>query len=495
MQQHKHTVSNICIAAVCHSIQQQSSAAVICHATRSHTQQHMCSRQCPRGRGAWAGRAMAPKTPAKLRAGKLPARAVKMSQQPLALLQKHNLDKLRMHIVRFGAKPPETSKMWRDITRAIGESELSKVTGTTKFLSGATQKQANAFVKAFESGKPLKRFRSWARNCRHRLELLPSLFDIALRSLVVFGHGIHRPNHLSEGKQVVINTASSPQLQQVITSEGHVPRCNIDTAIGVLGLTPYLIVNWLYQALVDVVRCLQCILGDGSFDSVGCFKGEGQGETLVMWGTHLGAVRDQGLVAWDYDVDLAVFCKPEFPFESAFKNVSKSLEILGYRCVQHGSSKFRVTPKKPLAWMPWKELYQQVRESNLGLSRPELVEKTASLWQQGQRAKSPHGSNCVDIELYKVKPGKPVTVMGSSSFRAPLDDFFPSVSGTFGPLQVCMPRTTMTLTKEYGIDCLQSRKAKFVSGNNHTKWVEVPNSVRRVAWPCKPLLRCDGLLS
>ena len=145
--------------------------------------------------------------------------------------------------------------------------------------------------------------------------------------------------------------------------------------------------------------------------------------------------------------------------------------------------------------MPWKELYQQVREKNAGLSRAELIKKTASLWQHGKRARKPHGSNCVDIEVYQVLPGKPVNIMGSTSFKVELSDLFPTITEVFGPLQVVVPRTSATLEKEYGPDCLHIRKAKMVSGNNRKTWVEIPAGVRRVAWPCKPLQRCEGMLS
>ena len=40
----------------------------------------------------------------------------------------------------------------------------------------------------------------------------------------------------------------------------------------------------------------------------------------------------------------------------------RSLEPLGYVCTQCSPSKFLISPKKALTWMPWKELYQQVAQ-------------------------------------------------------------------------------------------------------------------------------------
>ena len=73
--------------------------------------------------------------------------------------------------------------------------------------------------------------------------------------------------------------------------------------------------NWVYQALLDVVSILERLLGQGSFDQTGRWSGGGCGEVLLFWGSHLGAVRGQAMIAWDYDGDLAVFMKPGASFE------------------------------------------------------------------------------------------------------------------------------------------------------------------------------------
>ena len=133
-------------------------------------------------------------------------------------------------------------------------------------LDTSHSEKSNSLLESLRIREIFNAFQKLATNSRHRLKLIPSLLDIALRSLVVFGAGKHRPTELSEGNKVLIRKDTAPQLQQIITSDGHVPRWNIDTAIGVFGLTPYVVANRLYQALVDVTRALQCILGRGCFD-------------------------------------------------------------------------------------------------------------------------------------------------------------------------------------------------------------------------------------
>ena len=177
------------------------------------------------------------------------------------------------YIQRFGAKPPRNSQLWKSVESTSQACESDPVVGGS-FFPASTHTKAIRFLAAYESGKSLKRFDQWVRNGRHRFQLLPSVLDTALRSLVVFGTGVHRRNELAEGQTVLITRASSAQLNQMIISDVHVPRWNIDTAIGVLGLTPYLVVNWLYQALIDVTRVLRCILGSGYFDSCGALRGD-----------------------------------------------------------------------------------------------------------------------------------------------------------------------------------------------------------------------------
>ena len=127
----------------------------------------------------------------------------------------------------------------------------------------------------------------------------------------------------------------------------------------------------------------------------------------------------------------------------------KTLDMLGYHCAQHGN-KYRVSPCDPMCWAPYKELYQQVRE------RPP---------QEGKTATSPHGSTCVDIEMYEVSPNNAVNVRGATTFSLALKHLFPTASGVFGPRRFRAPSTVRVLMQEYGLDCLSVRKVKTLTQN------------------------------
>ena len=53
------------------------------------------------------------------------------------------------------------------------------------------------------------------------------------------------------------------------------------------------------------------LLGSADFDKHGHPEGDGKkGDVMLWWRSHLGSARDQGLIAWDYDADLAVVHVP-----------------------------------------------------------------------------------------------------------------------------------------------------------------------------------------
>jgi len=266
-----------------------------------------------------------------------------------------------------------------------------------------------------------------------------------------------------------------------------------------LPLTPDVVVNWLYQAVVDVMTAWTNELGVGKFDKAG--NCPGRGEITVWWGTHLGCVRDQAMIAWDYDADLAIFLSSavgDREFHMMWSVVVAKLKTLSHRCVMHTPlKKLHVCPPAPLAWSPFKELYQQERERNTGKSRCELVKATSALFKAGKRARAPHGSNCIDIDVYRVKPGKDLTLQGSTKFSVPLDDLFPTTVGVFGPLMVTRPRSAAPLLKEYGANCLKERYVKVIDsgGRAHCNKVLISRSdeIRHTAWPTLPLTRLDAI--
>ena len=156
-------------------------------------------------------------------------------------------------------------------------------------------------------------------------------------------------------------------------------------------MTPQFIVDWLYQALLDTVRVFETIMGTASYDASGVANSTGSGEVLLFWGSHLGSLREQGLISWDYDADLAVF-HHSHDFDTIADLAKEQLAKMNYACTQHSTQKFRV-PLEPAAWAPYQELYQEVRERNRGLDRVALCKKPAAF---GARA-SARGSRMVQI--------------------------------------------------------------------------------------------------
>ena len=128
-----------------------------------------------------------------------------------------------------------------------------------------------------------------------------------------------------------------------------------------------------------------------------------KGEVMLWRRSHLGSARDQGLIAWDYDADLAVVHVPGCDAVQELHS-AKKIEMLGYHC----------TPR------------------SMATKRPP---------QEGKTATSPHGSTCVDIEMYEVSPNNAVKVRGTTTFSLALKHLFPTASGVFGPLRCRAPST------------------------------------------------------
>ena len=302
-------------------------------------------------------------------------------------------------------------------------------------------------------------------------------------------------NHTRPGRVLAIRDAP--------TSGGAEPAggaTRVPTPAGdVLFMTPN-VANWLYQAFVDVLTGFQTALdGGGAFDASGAYLTKAGapasgGEIVAWWGTEVGSRRDQSIIAWDYDVDFAVFVTPDMDVGSLWRRVSRVLRPLGLRATQHKKFKFRVGPTKPIVWHEWRELYQETREQNMSLPRPRLIQTTASLWRRGQRAARPHGVNCGDIEVYVVRPDHDLRITEATKpFWAPTKSLFPIVEGALGPLRVPLPRTPIALDKEYGNRWRHTYVAKVIHGSG-AREVTLTKGYRRAVWPSAPLVRCERIL-
>jgi hypothetical protein len=137
-------------------------------------------------------------------------------------------------------------------------------------------------------------------------------------------------NGKSQGTAIYVTKNHIVQMSPVDPRWSHVP------------FAPQPVVNWIYQALSSGLCVLQKLLGankrfqaDGTFRADGGMEPASGGQVVVFWGTEIGARRDQGLIAWDYDGDLAVFKTPDCDFNAVWSEAMAALGPLGLRLIQH----------------------------------------------------------------------------------------------------------------------------------------------------------------
>ena len=424
-------------------------------------------------------------------------------------------------ISKYGGQPAESSRLGKQVSKAKAQAKdlFADKLKDVPVLAAPSVKRANQFLKAVRLGQSLTPFKHWSEYMRHRVHIQDSYLSQMLSQLVcerggtavkrsIMPQNSRRRQKVNSqydqtvskkgGLAVVGATASSSvRTEAAVGADAALnrqSRVSEASAVAVhqgIPLTPQFVVDWLYQAVLDTVRVLESLLGDASYNAAGCAQGSGSGEVVLFWGSHLGSLREQGLIAWDYDADLAVFYHGN-DFETTWNFAKVQLSRLGYTCIKHSKQKFRVTPAKPAAWSPYKELLHETREQNQGLNRATLNQKAASRWRRGIRAKQPHGSNCVDIEIYQVSQNSDLKLLGSQTIQASCADIFPTAVGVFGPLRFAIPRTPSMLFAEYGRDCLQQSRVKLLPGKT---FADVPSCVRRVAWPACSLSKAASYLS
>ena len=66
-------------------------------------------------------------------------------------------------------------------------------------------------------------------------------------------------------------------------------------------------------------------------------------KSYYFGGSHLGSLREQGLISWDHDADLAVF-HHSHDFDTIANLAKEQLAKMNYACTQHSTQKFRVAP-------------------------------------------------------------------------------------------------------------------------------------------------------
>ena len=150
--------------------------------------------------------------------------------------------------------------------------------------------------------------------------------------------------------------------------------------------------------------------------------------------------------------------------------------------------------KDPLRWNEFTEMKYHLRYQRQGLNLGALAGAAKKACDKGEFVAKPHGQNFIDLEVYHVRPGKPLRLHASKPYAAQLRTIFPTIRGIFGPLALMVPATIGMLQHEYTKDCMSKYRAKVRGGAGPCKWIDVPSTVRRTAWPTQSLARVDHLL-
>ena len=161
-----------------------------------------------------------------------------------------------------------------------------------------------------------------------------------------------------------------------------------------------------------------------------------------------------------------------------------------------GYKKLSVCPRTALAWSPWKELNQEQATSKASKIMKATSKAFRNEYHRGVRASHPHGSNCVNIDIYRVKPGKHVAFKAGKTFTTSPGDLFPTAVGVFGPLMLPRPRSTKPLLEEYGAACLKKREVKIITaGGTSGKRIRIDDAddIRFAAWPTQPLVNLGSI--
>ena len=133
---------------------------------------------------------------------------------------------------------------------------------------------------------------------------------------------------------------------------------------------------------------------------------------------------------------MAVFITPDCDFAAIWTSLSTYLQQFGLRCIEHTQGfKYRVCPQSPLAFNEWKEFLHEATLALPGQGRPAICKKASCLKKANGLPSAPTGANCIDIEIYKVHQGKPITIKETEDLQLAPMKAFPIVEALFGPLR------------------------------------------------------------
>ena len=258
----------------------------------------------------------------------------------------------------------------------------------------------------------------------------------------------------------------------------HVSSSSGSTCKGVW-VAPQEVVDFLYQLLADSLFIMK-VLSRSNW-----------GHHVFIWGSHLGATRDKGLIPWDVDLDMAIIVKKGVSREDVWRACSAHYRALGYRTVQADSRedhRYKVCPSAidEAAACHFRELQWHVRREAIGagtkLSKYEITPRASALQARGFRPPEAHGIHVLDVELYE--DGDEI---GLYDVRKPVPrkELRPVRRAAFGPLRIPIPASDRLLSKMYP----GGWRKRMVRHPVTKKWSPAPRSLPRCALPSRPVKR------
>ena len=234
-------------------------------------------------------------------------------------------------VAEFGCAPPASNPY---------SSAMTAVDEHLRVVHQETITKATQFLRAFRMNALTADQRQWAAQMRKRKY-------IAATSS--FGRALAASKESGVRKVIAMGGLN---LESDATMDLTGPLAVVQEAfpVGTVSFIPQAAADFLYQLLAEVVMASHAVLGRGAFDEIGQFRApDGSivsgGQLAVVWGTELGARREQSMLAYDYDLDIAVFLTPDISPSSFYVQLQGVLQSLPLHFVEYnrdGHAKFRI---------------------------------------------------------------------------------------------------------------------------------------------------------
>lgn len=226
------------------------------------------------------------------------------------------------------------------------------------------------------------------------------------------------------------------------------------------------------QKVIDYLYCAAALTRD-------VLNGIAPGHWFAQWGTALGCLRDKGLIAWDFDVDITVVVE-SVPWHG-WGLLREAAERDGHQLIIMDEWHGKLAPKFPCVRNLHQEYYYRMAERSkkdgLRLTMHQLNSHARKAREAGKYVRR-IGRNVVDIALAVPRGAK--YAMPDIKGTYPKSDFLPTRQITFGPIKLPVAREAEKfLSMEYGADwktCCRFKKP-------HGGWALVPPNLPRVAIP------------